>query len=131
VDVRYCASVMGIHDEKKGRRIVTAAPIGDDVVNLASALVEVFQDAGWNVPSEPMPSNQNGHGIGVKFGANASGHTKAAADAFVTALRQIILEVEDPEEEPREAWRRRPADDPPIEPPFGDETIVIDVLVHP
>jgi hypothetical protein len=125
VDVRHCATVIGIN-----RRIATVTPIGDDVVGLASSLIDVLKEADWDVPSKPMPSTLQGEGIAVQVGVKASGRTKAAAQALVEALRRIPLAVEDPSDEHGEPWRRRPSDDP-IEPPFGDDTIVIDVLPRP
>lgn len=125
VDVRHCATVIGAN-----RRILTVTPIGDDVVGLASALIDILKEADWDVPSKPMPSTLQGEGIAVQVAIEASDTTKAAAQAFVEALRYIPLAVEDPSHEHGEPWRRRPSDDP-IEPPFGQDTIVIDVLPHP
>lgn len=124
VDVRCSASVIMVNS-----RIVQVTPIGDDTAGLASTLIGVLKEVGWSVPSEPMPSSLKGQGITIELGANASHQTRAAAQALAEALRHISLAVNGPSES-TEPLRKRVGEDT-IQPPFGDDTIVVDVLPHP
>jgi hypothetical protein len=109
-------------------RIVQSTPIGDDALPLANALTAVLKDAGWNIPSKALPSKLAGQGITVEIVPKASQHTKAAAEALVEALKKVPLTVSGPTEVSDELAKRVSED--VIQPEFGENTIVLDVLTH-
>jgi len=91
VDVRHSASVFMVNS-----KIVSATPIGDDVVGLANVLVSVLREAGWNVPSQSLPSGFSGYGLYVRTSRTASPETTKAAGALVTAIKELSIDVAGP-----------------------------------
>jgi len=124
IDVRHSASVMMVNS-----RIVQSTPIGDDTVGLADALVAVLKDAGWDLPSNALPSKLAGQGIIVEIVHKASPDTKVAAKALVAALKKVPLTISELREVTDNLAKRVSED--VIQPEFGENTIVLDVLTHP
>jgi hypothetical protein len=109
--------------------IVQVTPIGDDTLGLANALIGAFKEADWNLPSDALPSHLQGQGITVQVTRVASQQTKLAAEALVSALKNVPLTVVGPLEGADNMVRRVGEDD--IRPPFNGDTIVVDVQIHP
>lgn len=124
VDVRYSANTFMVNGH-----ILQVTPMADDAVGLAGALNVAFHEAGLSVPVHTLPTSSSGEGVTVGFGAKASRETRSAAQTIADALSHVLLTVNGPSEL-TEPYRKRVGDDA-IEPPFGDNTIVVDVLSHP
>jgi hypothetical protein len=124
VDVRHSAMVMMVNSH-----IVQVTPLGDDTLSLANALIGVLKEADWNLPSNALPSHLQGQGITVQFTRDASQQTKAAAEALISALRNVPLTVTGPIEGANNTVARVGED--VIRPAFDGDTIVIDVQIHP
>jgi hypothetical protein len=124
IDVRHSAFIFMVNS-----RVMQTSPIGDDVLGLANALIGILKEAGWSLPPKLLPARFMGQGITVEIVHEASRGTKAAAEALVAALNEVPLTAKGPSERPDHAAKR--AGDDVIQPVFDENTIVLNVLVHP
>ena len=126
VDVRYSAVVMMVNSE-----VVTLTPLGDDNVGLASALVGVMKDAGWNLPPTPLLYAIQGYGVNVEIVNKASPSTRAAAEGLAKSLRGVSLVVFGPQIVPPERTARVGKAAQAMFPPLDENTIILGILTHP
>jgi hypothetical protein len=124
IDVRHSASTIMVNGT-----VAMSTPIGDDSLNLATALIGVLKDAGWNLPATPLISGFQGSGVEVEILHNASRETRTAAEALVEALRQVPLAVNGPV--PITDDRAKRVGTEVILPALDKNTIILLVLTHP
>lgn len=125
VDLKNSASIIQVNGKN-----VMSTPIGDDSLGLASALIGVAGDAGWQVPSEPIPTFVTAQGIEILVSRNASEKTLEAAVKLAQALGEVPFgKVQGPVfAEPNRMNRGGSKE---MLPAFDNDTIVVEVLTHP
>jgi hypothetical protein len=124
IDVRHSASTIMVNGA-----VVMSTPVGDDALGLASALISVLKDAGWNLPPTPLISGFQGHGVEAEILHNASHETRVAAEALVEALRQVPIAVNGPS--PISDDRAKRVGTEVILPAVDENTIILVILTHP
>lgn len=120
IDIRSSAFVIQVNGKYS-----SSTPIGDDTEGLAKAFLPLFKEAGWNVPASPWVTNFKGQGILIGIASNASGKTKEAASALVTALSHVPFSVSGPAPFDDSRFRRSGVD--AVIPP---DWVVLEVLSH-
>ena len=126
IDVRYTANALMVNSA-----VVTSAPLGDDVVGTANALVSVMKEAGWNLPSTALLYSVQGYGINVEIVASSSPSTHAAAKALADALRGVSLEIFGPQIISPDRAQRTGTAAQALTPLLDENTIILGVLTHP
>jgi hypothetical protein len=125
VDFRNSASIIQVN----GRNVMST-PIGDDTVGLAVALIGVAKDAGWETPSEPLPTFVVSQGIEIMVSRDASERTLETAIALGHSLQNVPFEkVLGPVF--ADANRIARTGSAPILPALDKDTIVVEILGHP
>lgn len=124
IDVRYSASVIEVNG-----KVVMSTPIGDDGKGLARSLISVLNEAGWNVPANPLLSSFQARGLRVEALNSSSIKTQRAAKALADALRETTLMVDGPFGVDNARAKRVGTEI--ISPPFDENTIVLTVFTHP
>lgn len=125
VDFRNSASIIQVNGKN-----VMDTPIGDDTLGLATALIGVAKDAGWESPSNPLPTFVVSQGIEILVVRDASERTLEAAIALGHALQNVPFEkVQGPKFADPNRIARSGTD--PVIPAFGKDTIVVEILSHP
>jgi len=125
VDFRNSASVIQVNGKN-----VMSTPIGDDTRELAVALIGIARDAGWESPSDPLPTSVVSQGIEILVVRDASERTLEAAIALGHALQNVPFgKVHGPVF--ADSNRIARTGNAPILPDFGKDTIVVEILPHP
>jgi hypothetical protein len=125
VDFRNSASIVQVNGKN-----VMSTPIGDDTIGLAVALIGVAKDAGWNSPSDPLPTFVVSQGIEILVVRNASERTLEAAIALGHALQNVPFgKVSGPVF--ADANRIARTGNQSVLPAFDRDTIVVEILTHP